>query len=32
MNRNALDKLIAWKNDPDKKPLIIINSIRYSLK
>ncbi|MCL2009566.1 MAG: ATP-binding protein [Synergistaceae bacterium] len=23
MNRNAFDKLVAWKNDPDKKPLIL---------
>jgi len=23
MNRNAFEKLIAWKNDPDRKPLIL---------
>ena len=23
MNRNAFDKLIAWKSDPDRKPLIL---------
>ena len=23
MNRNALEKLIAWKNNPDRKPLIL---------
>ena len=23
MNRKAFDKLVEWKNDPDKKPLIL---------
>ena len=23
MKRNDIDKLIAWKNDPDRKPLIV---------